>query len=37
MNVDLPLPEAPIIATNVPASMSSVTPRSAWTVTSPSA
>jgi hypothetical protein len=31
----LPLPEVPTTVLNVPRSMSSVTPRSAWTVTSP--
>ena len=36
MNVDLPLPEAPTTAMNAPLSMLKVTPRSAWTVTSPS-
>src|SRR5262245_12778546 len=36
MKVDLPLPEAPTTATNAPFSISSVTPRRAWTVTSPS-
>ena len=37
ISVDLPEPEAPTIATIEPFSMSSVTPRSACTVTSPSA
>ena len=37
ISVDLPEPEAPTIATIAPVSISSVTPRSAWTVTSPSA
>ncbi len=35
MNVDLPEPDGPTTATNSPASMSSVTPRSARTATSP--
>ena len=35
MNVDLPDPEGPVTARNSPASMSSETPRSAWTLTSP--
>jgi hypothetical protein len=33
--VDLPEPEAPMMATNSPSRMSSVTPRSACTSTSP--
>jgi hypothetical protein len=36
MKVDLPLPEAPTTDTNAPFSICSDTPRSAWTVTSPS-
>ena len=35
MNVDLPLPEAPTTARNVPLAISRFTPRSACTVTSP--
>ena len=35
MNVDLPLPEAPITARKAPRSMARLTPRRAWTVTSP--
>ena len=35
MNVDLPEPDAPMIATASPASIVSVTPRSASTRTSP--
>src|SRR5438045_1528829 len=35
MKVDLPLPEAPTTARNVPFAMSRFTPRRAWTVTSP--
>ena len=37
IRVDLPEPEAPTTAMKEPASMSRLTPRSAWTVTSPSA
>ncbi len=36
MNVDLPLPLAPMIATNPPRSTDTLTPRSAWTRVSPS-
>ena len=35
ISVDLPEPELPMMATNSPASMASVTPRSACTSTSP--
>ena len=35
ISVDLPEPEAPMMATNSPASMRSDTPRSACTVWSP--
>ena len=36
MNVDLPEPDGPMIATNSPASIASVTPASACTTVSPS-
>ena len=36
MKVDLPEPDGPITATNSPAAMSRLTPRSAWTSCSPS-
>ena len=36
MQVDLPEPEGPMIATNSPAAISKETPRSACTATSPS-
>ena len=36
MKVDLPDPDAPMMATNSPGSMSSETPRNASTSTSPS-
>src|SRR3954447_24933780 len=35
MNVDLPDPDGPMIATNSPSWISRETPRSAWTITSP--
>src|SRR5438874_6360529 len=35
MKVDLPEPDGPMIATNSPSSISSETPRRAWTITSP--
>ena len=37
MSVDLPEPEEPTIASIEPLAISMLTPRSAWTVTSPRA
>ena len=37
MSVDLPEPEEPTIASIAPLAISRLMPRSAWTVTSPSA